>query len=408
MSGVIAFTDATVATMADRAGYGLLYDGVVVVEGGEITAVGARDDVAIPDGAQRRSLGGRLVTPGLIDCHTHLIFGGNRVGEFASRLGGATYEQIAASGGGIRSTVAATRAAGEEDLYASAFRRLQRLHTGGVTTVEVKSGYGLDVGTELTMLRIARRLNADAGASVRSTFLGAHAVPAEWEGNSEGYVDLVVHEMLPAVAAEGLADAVDVFCEHIAFSPEQTDHIFTAAAKHGLPVKIHGAQLSANRGIAVAAAHNALSADHLEHASDADVAAMALAGIVAVLLPGAAHVLQVAERPPIAALRRHGVPIALATDLNPGTSPVADLALVCNLGALLYGLTPEEAILGVTRNAAMALGLADRGVLAAGLRADIAVWDAEHPAELLYWMGMDLCAEVWVAGEMTSSRGSES
>lgn len=403
----IALVDLTLATMVPGSvPYGLVTDGVVVVSDGTIVAVGPRTEIALPPHAETQSFGGRLVTPGLVDCHTHLVFAGNRAAEFEARLRGATYAEIAAAGGGIRSTVAATRRATEDELYAAALPRLQRLHHTGATTIEIKSGYGLDLASELAMMRVARRLGDEGPAAVRTTLLAAHVVPPEFDGDPDGYVDLVVDEVLPAVVEEGLADAVDVFCEHLAFSPDQTDRIFTAAARFGLPVKLHAAQLAASEGVDVAARHRALSADHLEHATPAQVQALAAAGTVAVLLPGATHVLQESARPPVEALRRHGVPVALATDLNPGTSPVADLALICNLGALLFGLSPEEALTGVTRNAAAALGLADRGELRAGLRADLAVWDVTHPAEIAYWAGMDLCSAVWVGGKRSFDKNT--
>jgi len=403
----IALVDATVATMVDGpVPYGLIPDAIVVMAAGVIKAVGRREDVAVPAGAEVRSLRGRLVTPGFVDCHTHLVFGRHRAGEFAARLEGASYADIAAAGGGIRTTVEATRAAGEQQLYEVSRRRLLRLHHTGATTVEIKSGYGLDLDTELRMLQVARRLAADGPVTVRTTLLAAHVVSPEYEHDPDGYVQLIIETILPEAVRQGLVDAVDVFCEHLAFSPEQTDHVFAAARRHGLPVKIHAAQLAPGAGLAVATTHRALSADHLEHATESQVEAMAAAGTVAVLLPGATHMLQEAKRPPVAALRRHGVPMALASDLNPGTSPVADLALVCNLGAILLGLTPEEALAGVTRNGATALGLGDRGTIAPGMRADLAVWDVSHPAEIVYWVGMDLCSAVWVGGVLSFDRES--
>lgn len=401
----VALVDLDLAAMTSGgAPYGLVRDGVVLIGGDRILAAGARSEVVVPDHAEISSLDGRLVTPGLVDCHTHLVFAGDRAGEFEARLGGASYADIAAAGGGIWSTVAATRAASEDELYAAALPRLRRLHHTGAATVEIKSGYGLDTESELAMLRVARRLGQAGLGEVRTTLLAAHVVPPEYEGDSDGYVQLVIDEILPAVASAGLADAVDVFCEHLAFSAEQTADILGAARRHGLPVKIHAAQLTPGAGVDVAAAHGALSADHLEHATEAQVRALSEAGTVAVLLPGAAHVLQESVRPPVAALRAQGVPIGLASDLNPGTSPVADLALVCNLGALVFGLTPEETLAGVTRNGAAALGLADRGRVRAGLRADLAAWDVGHPAEIPYWAGMDLCSAVWVGGVRSFDR----
>jgi len=390
--------DLTAATMDGVSGFGLIPDAALVLRGETIVAIGSRSDIAVPEDADVRSMGGRLVTPGLIDCHTHLVFGGNRSSEFEARLSGVTYEEIAASGGGIRSTVRATRAASEEELLASAQRRLDRLHHTGATTVEIKSGYGLDLDSELKMLRVGRRLGDRLGPDVTTTLLAAHVVADEFDGDGDAYVQHIIDTILPAAVDQNLADAVDVFCEHLAFTPHQTDRIFTAAHHRGLPVKVHGAQLSANGGVEVAASHGAMSADHLEHVTAEEIQAMERSGTVAVLIPGATHTLQVSARPPVGALRRFGVPMAIASDLNPGTSPVADLALVCNLAALLLGLTPEEAVAGVTREAARALRLEDRGRLVPGLRADLAFWDAEHPAELVYWAGMDLCSAVWVAG----------
>ncbi len=397
-------TDCIAATM-EGDGFGLIEDAAILIKDGRISWVGgAADAPSSGTATEVRSLGGRLVTPGLVDCHTHLVFGGERSAEFAARIAGASYEEIAAAGGGIRSTVAATRDADRTDLLASAQRRLMRLNATGATTVEIKSGYGLDLETELEMLRIARHLGETTGVRVVTTLLAAHVVPEQWSGNADGYIDHIIEVILPAAIAEDLVDAVDAFCERIAFSPAQVDRLFTAARRYGVPVKLHGAQLSSNDGVDVAVRHGALSIDHLEHATDSQVASMADAGTVAVLIPGATHTLQETTRPPVAALRRHGVPIALATDLNPGTSPVADLALVCNMGALLYGLTPEECLAGVTRHGAAALGLSDRGALSPGLRADLAVWDVAHPAEISYWTGMDLCVGTWIAGSERPAR----
>jgi imidazolonepropionase len=331
---------------------------------------------------------GRLVTPGLVDCHTHLVFGGDRADEWERRLGGASYEEIAAAGGGIRSTVTATRAASDADLLDGAVRRAVALAAEGCTTLEVKSGYGLDLDTELRMLRVARRLPEHAPVSVRTTFLGAHTVPPEYEGDADGYIAFVCEEVLPAVAAEGLADAVDGFCESVAFSAAQVDRVFTAAARLGLPVKVHADQLGDGDGAALAGRHRALSADHLEHTSAAGVAALAAAGTVAVLLPGASYVLGDEAVPPVAALRRAGVPMAVATDCNPGTSPLLSLPLAMHLACTRFGLTVDEAWEGVTRHAARALGLVgEAGVIAPGARADLVVWDAQRPSEVVYWLG---------------------
>jgi imidazolonepropionase len=391
--------DTVAATMAPNGEpYGLIDDAALVIEGGTIAWVGPRRDLDAPAGTEVTSLGGRLVTPGLIDCHTHLVFGGDRSGEFERRLAGAGYAEIAATGGGIRSTVRATREASEGELLAAARRRLDRIHRSGASTVEVKSGYGLDMESELRMLAVARQLGVEGPAEVVTTLLAAHVVPDEYGDDPDGYVRLVVERIIPAAVGRGLVDAVDAFCEHLAFTPAQVDAVFTAAAGHRLPVKLHAAQLSADEGVDVAVAHRALSADHLEHATESQVAAMARVGTVAVLLPGATHTLGETARPPVEAMRRHGVAMALATDCNPGTSPVADLSLVVNLGAVMLGLSLEEALAGVTRNAAAALGLADRGTLQQGKRADLAVWDVDRPAEIGYWVGMGLCSAVWVAG----------
>jgi imidazolonepropionase len=397
--------DTAAATMAENGEpYGLVDDAALVITGGTISWVGPRRDLVTPPGAEVRSLGGRLVTPGLIDCHTHLVFGGDRSGEFERRLAGAGYAEIAAAGGGIRSTVRATREASGDELLAAARQRLDRIHRSGASTVEVKSGYGLDLETELRMLEVGRRLGVETPVEVTTTLLAAHVVPDEYGDDPDGYVRLIVEQILPRAVEAGLVDAVDAFCEHLAFTPSQVDAVFTAAAAHRLPVKLHAGQLSADEGVDIAVSHNALSADHLEHATEPQVAAMAQAGTVAVLLPGATHTLGETARPPVAAMRRHGVAMALATDCNPGTSPVADLALVVNLGAVLLGLSLEEALVGVTRNAARALGLDDRGTLQPGKRADLAVWDVARPAEIGYWVGMGLCSSVWVGGTPSFDR----
>lgn len=380
----LILTNATLATMAG--GYGLIGDGAAILDGGHIAWVGPaqalpRRDLPVHD-AQ-----GRLVTPALIDCHTHIVFGGDRALEFEMRLQGASYEDIARAGGGIVSTVAATRAATEDVLFEQALPRLDALLAGGAGTVEIKSGYGLDIDTELRMLRVARRLGQARPVRVTTTFLGAHATPPEYKGRSDAYLDERVIPALRAAHAEGLVDAVDAFCEGIAFSPAQVDRLFAEARRLGLPVKLHAEQLSNLGGAALAARHGALSADHLEYLDEAGVAAMAAAGTTAVILPGAFYTLRETQAPPIALLRRHGVPMAVATDCNPGSSPMTSLTLAMNMACTFFRLTPEEALLGTTAHAARALGLTDRGTLAPGQRADLAIWNARHPAELAYRIG---------------------
>jgi imidazolonepropionase len=397
----VLWTHARVATMEGDAPYGLIDDGAIAFSGGRIAWVGPSAELM--PGADAREVfdaQGRCITPGLIDSHTHLVYGGNRANEFEMRLGGATYEEIAAAGGGIVSTVRATRAADEDSLLHSARIRLERLCSEGVTTVEIKSGYGLDRETELRMLRVARRFGETLPLSVRTSYLGAHAIPPEYSGRSEAYVDFVRAEMLPLVAREGLADAVDAFCERIAFSPAQVAKVFDTATRLGLPVKLHADQLSDGGGAALAARHHALSADHLEHTSEAGIAAMAAAGTVAVLLPGAFYFLRETMPPPIDALRTAGVPIAIATDCNPGTSPLLSVLLAVNMACTLWRLTPDEGLRGVTRNAARALGLSDRGVLAAGRRADLVVWDVEHPRDLAYAIGANPASRIYVEGNL--------
>ncbi|WP_187973360.1 imidazolonepropionase [Aquibium microcysteis] len=375
----------------DAAPYGLVSGGAVGVEDGRIAFVGPQDDIPADwRGVGTEAFGGRLMTPALVDCHTHLVFGGDRAREFELRLQGATYEEIARAGGGIVSTVAATRALSEDDLVAAALPRLDRLIAEGVGTVEIKSGYGLTVDDELKMLRAARRLGELRPVRVNTSYLGAHAVPAEYKGRSDAYLDEVVLPGLDAAHAAGLADAVDGFCEGIAFSPAQIARVFDRAAVLGLPVKLHAEQLSDLGGAKLAAFCGALSADHLEYLGDDGVSAMAAAGTVAVLLPGAFYFLRETRLPPVAALREARVPIALATDCNPGSSPMTSLLLAMNMGCTFFRLTPEEALAGVTRNAARALGLADEiGTIAPGKRAELAIWDVAHPAELAYRIGFN-------------------
>ncbi len=395
----LLLTDCRLAAMVEGAEpYGAVEDAALLIANGRIAWAGARADLPVHKAVETHSLDGRWVTPGLIDCHTHLVFGGDRSGEFEQRLGGATYEEIARAGGGIVSSVAATRAASEDALYASALTRLAGLKATGVTTVEIKSGYGLDHDSELKMLRVARRLGREAGVRVRTSYLGLHAVPPEHRGDRARYVDKAVDEILPAAHAEGLVDAVDAYCEPIAFSTDEVARLFDKARALGLPVKLHADQLSDGGGAELAARYNALSADHIEHTTEAGIQAMAAAGVVAVLLPGAFLMLRETTPPPIELLRRHGVAMAVATDCNPGTSPVGSMTAALNLACVQFRLTPEEALAGATRVAAGALGLTDVGVIAPGTAADLAVWDIERPAELCYWLGKPLLHARYLAG----------
>ena len=390
--------------MADQTPYGIIEKGAMAVDKGRIAWLGSIESPSLGCADKARSvhrLDNAWVTPGLIDCHTHLVHAGNRAREFEMRLNGATYEAIARSGGGIISTVNAVRNASEADLYAQSAGRLKAMLAEGVTAVEIKSGYGLDTENELKMLRVARQLGREFPATVMATFLGAHALPPEYTGRPDAYIDLVVDEMIPAVAAQGLATAVDAFCERIAFTPAQTERVFTAARQHGLRVKLHAEQLSDSNGAALAARFGALSADHLEHLNAAGAAAMAAAGTVAVLLPGAYYFLKETRKPPVDLLRGQGIPMALSTDCNPGTSPTTSPLLMMNMACVNFGLTPAEALAGFTVNAARALGMQDRwGTLEVGKPADFAVWDIEEPAELAYRMGGNPCRMTVKGGEI--------
>ena len=384
------WTDCRLATMRSDQPYGAIEKGAIASKDGRIAWIGPKAD--LPRDAEAREvhpLGGAWITPGLIDCHTHLVYGGDRAAEFEQRLKGATYEEIAKAGGGIRSTVAATRAASEETLLAAALARLDQMQAEGLTTIEIKSGYGLSLADERKSLAVARMIAKARPVTVRTTFLGAHAVPPEFDGRRGEYMGRVIEEMLPALTAEGLVDAVDAFAERIAFTLEETARLFETARRLELKVKLHADQLSDGGGAALAARFQALSADHLEHTSQGGIDAMASAGTIAVLLPGAFYFLRETKLPPIEGLRRAGVPIAIATDCNPGTSPLTSPLLALNMAATLFRLTPEEALAGMTRNAARALGLTDRGILEIGKAADLAIWGIERPAELAYRIGFN-------------------
>ena len=386
------------ATLAPRQqGLGLVDEGIVAADHGKIVYAGSATDApAGLDARQTIDCDGRWITPGLVDCHTHLVYGGDRAEEFELRLAGASYEEIARRGGGIASTVMATRAASEDGLVASALPRLDALIAEGVTTIEVKSGYGLELDAERRQLRAARRLGRERPVTVQTTFLGAHALPAEAKGDKTAYIDAVCR-MLPPIAEEKLADAVDAFCETIAFSVEETARVFDVAKTLGLPIRLHADQLTNLHGAALAARYGALAADHLEYTDEAGVVAMKAAGTVAVVLPGAFYFIREKQMPPIEAMRRHSVPIAISTDCNPGSSPLTSLLLTMNMGATLFRLTVDECIAGVTREAARALGLFDRiGSLEAGKDCDLAIWDIERPAELVYRIGFNpLHSRVW-------------
>ena len=400
------WTEAHLATMAEDDSYGLITNAAIGFCDGKITYAGAMDDLpAAPKSLARTviSAENRLITPGLIDCHTHIVFGGNRSAEFAMRQNGASYEDIAKAGGGILSTMKATREASEEALTKSAARRAAQLLEDGVTTIEIKSGYGLDLENEIKMLKAAKAIEELMPLRIQTTFLGAHAVPPEFNGNSQDYVDHVCNVMIPAIAQEGLADAVDVFMEKIAFNFKQTSQIFEKSKEYNIPIKLHADQLSDTGAALLAANHGALSADHIEYSSEESVKAMAQSGTVAVLLPGAFYTLQEKQHPPIDLLRQHGVAMAIASDANPGSSPALSLRLMMNMATTLFGMTPLEALQGTTKHAAKALGLQDRiGTLEVGKDADFTLWGVEHPDELSYWLGGKLAAMTVCRGQIVA------
>jgi len=388
------WTNCHIATMQDGQ-YSSIESAAIVTLAQHIHWIGAEKDVPVDDYAEIIDLNGAWVTPGLIDCHTHSVFGGNRSVEFEKRLQGVSYAEIAASGGGIASTVRATREASEEQLLASALKRIRCMLKDGVTTIEIKSGYGLDYSNERKMLRVIRQVAQTLPMTVKSTCLAAHALPPEYQDQSDAYIEHICTEMLPKLHQEGLVDAVDAFCEHLAFSPAQVERVFKAAQALNLPVKLHAEQLSSLGGSTLAARYHALSADHLEYMTEADVRAMAASGTVAVLLPGAFYFLRETKYPPLDSLQQHGVRIALSSDLNPGTSPALSLRLMLNMGSTLFRLTPEQALAGVTTHAAYALGLQDtHGTLEQGKVADFIAWDIEHPSEIVYWLGGDLSKRI--------------
>lgn len=403
----LLLTQARLATMrASSSGYGLVPDGAIAIRDGVIAWAGRAEELPTAAAGETRSLGGRWVTPALIDCHTHLVFGGDRGQEYEERLQGSSYEDISRRGGGILSTVRATREASHDDLFSAALPRLEALRASGAATIEIKSGYGLDLDNEIKMLEVARQLGEATGTTVFTTLLAAHTVPPEYAGDADSYIDFICEAIVPVVAERGLADAVDAYCESIAFTAKQVDRLFSSASAAGLAVKLHADQLSAGGGAELAARHRALSADHLEYASAAGVEAMAAAGTAAVLLPGAFLTLQETQLPPVDELRRQRVPIAIATDCNPGTSPLTSIREAMALASRLFGLTPEECLAGTTRHAARSLGLTDRGSLDVGLRADLAIWDVAHPRDLSYWMGRESLAGLLIAGRDVTLRGS--
>ena len=388
------WTNCHIATMKNGQ-YSIIENAALVTEEQRIHWIGAQNETPLDDYLETVNLNGAWVTPGLIDCHTHSVFGGNRSVEFEKCLQGVSYAEIAASGGGIASTVKATREASEEQLFTSALKRIRCMLRDGVTTIEIKSGYGLDYFNERKMLRVIRQLAQTLPMTVTSTCLAAHALPPEYQNQSDAYITYICDEMLPKLRQEGLVDAVDAFCEHLAFSPTQVERVFKAAQALGLPVKLHAEQLSSLGGSSLAARYHALSADHLEYMTDDDAKAMAASGTVAVLLPGAFYFLRETQYPPLDSLLKHGVRIALSSDLNPGTSPALSLRLMLNMGSTLFRLTPEQALAGVTTHAAYALGLQDtHGTLERGKVADFIAWDIEHPSEIVYWLGGDLSKRI--------------
>jgi imidazolonepropionase len=399
----LLLTDARIATMErDVAPYGVIDDGAIAIADGAIAWVGSTASIPNNEVREARSLSGHWVTPALIDCHTHLVFGGDRSAEFEQRLSGVSYEDIARAGGGILSTVHATRNSSSDELFESASKRLQMLQADGVATVEIKTGYGLDVATEIKMLEVANRLSESSAITIQTTLLAAHAIPPEYKNDADSYIELICEELIPLVAERELANAVDAYCEEFAFSAEQVAKVFEAARRHDLPVKLHADQLSDGGGAALAAGFDALSADHLEYASSDGIAAMANSGTTAVLLPGAYLTLNETQLPPVDAMRDSGVAIALATDCNPGTSPLTSVRETMALGCRLFRLTPEECLAGVTRAAAGALGLSDRGTIEIGKRADLAIWDISHPRDLSYWLGSQSLSGLFISGRDVS------
>ena len=399
----LLLTDARIATMrGGESDYGVVEDAAIAIQNGAFQWIGPQSELPANSAGETRSLGGRWITPALIDCHTHLVFGGDRAAEFEQRLRGVSYADVARAGGGIMSTVRATRAASPDVLFESAVERARALLRDGVATIEIKSGYGLDVENEIKTLEVARRIGAATGQTIRTTLLAAHAVPPEFTDNADDYIQLLCDTLLPAVAEAQLADAVDAYCETIAFSAAQVAQVFTQAQSLQLPVKLHADQLSDGGGAALAAKFDALSADHLEYTSFAGVQAMRAAGTTAVLLPGAYLTLRETQLPPIDSLRAESVAIAVATDCNPGTSPLLSVREAMALACRVFGLTPAESLAGATRNAARALGLQDRGTIEVGKRADIAIWDISHPHDLSYWLGSQPLAGLLIAGHDAS------